>query len=152
MSSPTSAKSSASVKRGPTLRGGRYRAGIGRSVRVPPSPSRSNNGQEEEMIGLTAQGSTFEEDFTEKPSFEDIYTEKNNNRLSQKVETDEHGKPKYEHGGETFGDILTHPIEELHAHQHRKESFKSKIGRWSLSRSSNSRSGDGNINRYINAT
>ncbi|CAO3624563.1 unnamed protein product [Mucor hiemalis] len=146
MSSPTSAKSSASVKRGPTLRGGRYRAGIGRSVRVPPSPSRSNNGQEEEMIGLTAQGSTFEEDFTEKPSFEDIYTEKNNNRLSQKVETDEHGKPKYEHGGETFGDILTHPIEELHAHQHRKESFKSKIGRWSLSRSSNSRSGDGNIN------
>lgn len=115
------------------MRGGRYRPGVGRSVRVPQRRSSINNAEEglvnqdeEERMGLTAKGSTGFDD--EKY---DSY-DSSNNRLSEKLETDEHGNPIYHHGEETFGDILTHPIEELHAHQHRKEDFQSKVGRWSL--------------------
>jgi hypothetical protein len=129
MSSPTSTKSpTPAVRRGPTLRGGRYRPGIGKSVRVPQRRSSSEqvviNQDEEERIGLTAEGSTaFEEDNEKYDAYD------SSNRASEKLETDEHGKPIYQHGDETFGDLLTHPIEELHAHQHRKEDFQSRVGR-----------------------
>lgn len=146
MNSPTSIKTSASVRRGPTLRGGRHRAGAGRSTRVPPSPRRSasTNNQEEETIGLTAQESTFFDEDVEKYPYEDEYPEASNGSLSEKVETDDNGKPIYNHGDETFGDILTHPIEELNAHHHRKEEFQTRVGRWSLIQQSNKNLGEGN--------
>lgn len=46
---------------------------------------------------------------------------------NEKFETDEAGKPLYHHGDETFGDLLTHPIEELHAHQQRKQDFQTRL-------------------------
>lgn len=106
-----------SVRRGPTLRAG-YRP----SVRVRPSPGSSTDSlDDEERIGLTE--TPFESQEIEQGS---------SKRLSEKFETDENGKPIYHHGEETFGDIITHPIEELHAHKARKETFQSRVGRWSL--------------------
>ena len=147
MDSPTSVKTSASVRRGPTLRGGRHRAGAGRSMRrAPPSPrSRGCSGyNEEEMIGLTTQESTqFEED-NEKVERQEVYPEFT--RMSEKMETDDHGKPMYQHGEETFGDILTHPRQELEAHHHRKEEFQTRVGRWSMLQSQNTKQEIGDVN------
>ncbi|KAI9250837.1 bacterial low temperature requirement A protein-domain-containing protein [Helicostylum pulchrum] len=134
--STNSKQSATSVRRGPTLRGGRYRPGIGRSVRVPqPRRSSSHNIDEEETVGLTAAAgasSTSYEEENEKTEYEFEDLDMKSKRLSEKLETDENGKPIYQHGEETFGDILTHPVEELHAHQNRKDNFQSKVGRWSL--------------------
>ncbi|GAA5796344.1 hypothetical protein HPULCUR_001714 [Helicostylum pulchrum] len=134
MSKKKSKQSATSVRRGPTLRGGRYRPGIGRSVRVPqPRRSSSHNIDEEETVGLTAAASsTSYEEENEKTEYEFEDLDMKSKRLSEKLETDENGKPIYQHGEETFGDILTHPVEELHAHQNRKDNFQSKVGRWSL--------------------
>lgn len=95
-----------SLRRGPTLRGTRY------VTRETHSSS-----DEEERIGLT-------NDIDET---EVVHQEK--------VETDATGKPIYHHGDETFGDILTHPREELHAHNMRKHDFESRAERWSSLRS-----------------
>lgn len=131
MSSPISTQSS--MRRGPTLRGGRHRAGPGRSIRVQPSPD-NNNMDEEERMGLTAESSTDFADENEKTQYgiDNFNPDQASRRISEKLETDENGKPHYQHGEETFGDILTHPVQELHAHQHRKEEFKTKFGSWSL--------------------
>jgi hypothetical protein len=125
------------MRRGPTIRGGRYRPGIGRSVRVPPlrrSSADNSDLDEEETMGLTAEASTSFEEENEKTQYdvENFDPDNKNRRISEKLETDENGKPLHHHGEETFGDILTHPIQELHAHQHRKEDFQSKVGGWSL--------------------
>ncbi|KAI8068992.1 bacterial low temperature requirement A protein-domain-containing protein [Thamnidium elegans] len=133
--STNSKQSATSVRRGPTLRGGRYRPSIGRSVRVPQSRrSSSHNIDEEETVGLTAAeaSSTSYEQENEKTQYELEDLDMKSRRLSEKLETDENGKPIYHHGEETFGDILTHPVQELHAHQNRKDNFQSKVGRWSL--------------------
>jgi hypothetical protein len=87
-----------SLRRGPTLRGDRY---ITRERRI-------SSDDEEERIGLT--NDIDETEVTHQ----------------EKVETDAAGKPIYHHGEETFGDILTHPIEELHAHKQRKHNFESR--------------------------
>jgi hypothetical protein len=128
----SSVKSSASVRRGPTLRGGRFRPAIGRSVRVPHQQSSCDEDDEEERIGLTkaaASDSDNEKSYFE--TIEDIGVE-----YSEKLETDTQDKPVYHHGEETFGDILTNPKEELHAHRVRKQSFKAKMNRWSVHHSS----------------
>lgn len=120
------------MRRGPTIRGGRHRTGVGKSVRVPLRRSSvdNNNMDEEERMGLTADSSSDFIEENEKTTY-DIDIDNGSRRISEKLETDEHGMPLYHHGEETFGDILTHPVQELHAHQHRKEEFKSKIGSWS---------------------
>lgn len=125
-SSTSPTRSSASVRRGPTLRGGRFRPAIGRSMRRVPQQGATD---EEEKIGLT-NTSSDEDDDEDKYQFhtvEDVHA----TGSSEKVETDEYGKPTYHHGEETFGDLITHPVQELHAHQQRKESFKSRTSRWS---------------------
>ncbi|CAO0790645.1 unnamed protein product [Mucor circinelloides] len=132
-------KSSASVRRGPTLRGGRFRPAIGRSMRRVPQQDATD---EEEKIGLTNTSSDDddEEEDDEKcrlHTVEDV----NLTDSSEKVETDEYGKPTYHHGEETFGDLIRHPVQELHAHQQRKESFKSRTKRWSALHSPDSGQG-----------
>ncbi|KAG2195996.1 hypothetical protein INT47_011501 [Mucor saturninus] len=133
MSSPKSISSHVSMRRGPTLRGGRHRAGPGKSIRVQPSPDNSHM-DEEERMGLTAESSTEFVDENEKTQYdiESFNPDHASRRISEKLETDDNGKPLYHHGEETFGDILTHPVQELHAHQQRKEEFKTKFGSWSL--------------------
>jgi hypothetical protein len=121
--------STGSVRRGPTLRGGRFRPPIGRSsVRIPPShqscSDEDEDEDEEERIGLTNTDSD-----NEKPHFETI--EDIGAEYSEKFEADGQGKPVYQHGAETFGDILAHPKEELHAHQIRRQSYKIRMNRWS---------------------
>lgn len=128
--SPTSnIKSSPSVRRGPTLRGGRFRPAIGRSMRQVSQQQGSID--EEERIGLTNASSDDDDD--EKFQFEAVEDVNltDHQTISEKLETDEHGKPLYHHGNETFGDLITHPVQELHAHQHRQQSFKSRKSRWS---------------------
>ncbi|ORE13268.1 hypothetical protein BCV71DRAFT_251887 [Rhizopus microsporus] len=94
--------SQSSIRRGPTLRGGRFRPPIGRN-----SLYKRSSDDEEETIGLT-----------------EIM---DNN---EKIETDQTGKPIYHHGDETFGDVITHPIEEYSAHKHRKEEYKHQVENW----------------------
>ncbi|EIE87424.1 hypothetical protein RO3G_12135 [Rhizopus delemar RA 99-880] len=96
----------ASVRRGPTLRGGRFRPPIGRNSLIQRRNSTSSD--EEEKLGLTE-----------------------NIELSEKFEADQEEKPHYHHGEETFGDIITHPIEEYNAHKHRKEEYQHQVDRWS---------------------
>ncbi|KAI8378189.1 bacterial low temperature requirement A protein-domain-containing protein [Choanephora cucurbitarum] len=105
--------SSASVRRGPTLRGGRFRPPIGRSMRIP---KQQTSDDEEESVGLAGAGAYDNEAY----------------EMHEKLETDLDEKPVYHHGEETFGDILTHPQKEFHDHQERKQNFKSKMNRWSL--------------------
>ncbi|KAI9246858.1 bacterial low temperature requirement A protein-domain-containing protein [Sporodiniella umbellata] len=97
---------SGSMRRGPTLRGGRSRPGIGRSLR-------RNSEEEEERLGLTEE------------------IELDNRDMSEKFETDEVGKPIYHHGDETFGDVLSHPFQEYNAHRHRTEAYERQVKRWS---------------------
>ncbi|KAI8991148.1 bacterial low temperature requirement A protein-domain-containing protein [Mycotypha africana] len=94
-----------SVRRGPTLRGsGRYRPAISRnSVRRPSKGSPDD----EEQIGLT-----------------EIQPDETCSSMSEKIET--------EHSEETFTDIISHPVEEYHAHQKREKSFQSRAHRWSV--------------------
>ncbi|KAF1800168.1 bacterial low temperature requirement A protein-domain-containing protein [Mucor lusitanicus] len=120
-------RSSASVRRGPTLRGGRFRPAIGRSMRRVPQQGATD---EEEKIGLTNTSSDDDEEDDDKYQFHTV-EDVNATGSSEKVETDEYGKPTYHHGEETFGDLITHPVQELHAHQQRKESYKSRTKRWS---------------------
>ncbi|KAL9542607.1 hypothetical protein MBANPS3_008531 [Mucor bainieri] len=130
-------RSSASVRRGPTLRGGRFRPAIGRSMRRVPQQQGATD--EEEKIGLTNNSSDEDED-DEKYRFHTV-EDVSATDSSEKIETDEYGKPTYHHGEETFGDLITHPVQELHAHQQRKESFKSRTSRWSALHSPSSAQG-----------
>ncbi|CAO3588198.1 unnamed protein product [Absidia cylindrospora] len=41
--------------------------------------------------------------------------------------SDEKNRNAYHHGDETFGDVLSHPLEELHAHRKRKEEFEERM-------------------------
>ncbi|KAL9555209.1 hypothetical protein PS6_002981 [Mucor atramentarius] len=131
-------KSSASVRRGPTLRGGRFRPAIGRSMRRVPQQDATD---EEEKIGLTNTSSDDDEEEDDEKCRLHTVEDVNLTGSSEKVETDEYGKPIYHHGEETFGDLIRHPVQELHAHQQRKESFKSRTKRWSALHSPNSGQG-----------
>lgn len=126
-------KSAQSVRRGPTLRGGRFRPAIGRSVRVSQQQQTSSDDDDEERIGLTNAAAT--DNNNEKLYFETI--ENIGDEYNEKLQTDDQGKPVYHHGTETFGDILTHPREELHAHKTRRQTYKSRVGQWSALHSSN---------------
>ncbi|KAI9321734.1 bacterial low temperature requirement A protein-domain-containing protein [Dichotomocladium elegans] len=97
-----------SVRRGPSIRGG-YRA---------PTQRRQNRDTDsinEEEIGLTAETATAEQiEFAEAA-----------NEGQQTTE-----KPIYRHGDETFGDVLSHPIQEYHAHQDRHRIYQQKVEAW----------------------
>ncbi|RCH90243.1 hypothetical protein CU098_005311, partial [Rhizopus stolonifer] len=112
---------------GPTLRGGRFRPPIGRNMRVP---QRRDSVDEEETVGLANAGAYDNAEKVTYEMMEDI------TQHNEKLETDEEGKPIYHHGEETFGDILTHPQQEFHAHQVRRQSYKAKLNRWSIAHNS----------------
>ncbi|KAI8387046.1 bacterial low temperature requirement A protein-domain-containing protein [Blakeslea trispora] len=128
MDSPTNLSSNPSVRRGPTLRGGRFRPPIGKSVRIP---RQRDSEDEEESVGLADAG-VYE---NSNEAYEML-------EHTEKFETDLDEKPVYHHGEETFGDILTHPKKEFHDHQNRRQSYKLKMNRWSLTHHHTPNSGE----------
>ncbi|CEP19216.1 hypothetical protein [Parasitella parasitica] len=136
--SPTSSTNS-SIRRGPTLRGGRFRPAIGRTIHRIPQQQQHGGNDEEERIGLTNSSSDEDDDKYQFEMVEDVNL--GDQTSSEKLETTEYEKPVYHHGEETFGDLLTHPVQELHAHQHRQQSFKSRTSRWSALHSPSSGQG-----------
>ncbi|KAI8636482.1 bacterial low temperature requirement A protein-domain-containing protein [Parasitella parasitica] len=126
--SPTSSTNS-SIRRGPTLRGGRFRPAIGRTIHRVPQQQQQGGNDEEERIGLTNSSSDEEDDKYQFEMIENVNLR--DHTSNEKLETNENEKPVYHHGEETFGDLLTHPVQEFQDHQHRRESFKSRTSRWS---------------------
>jgi hypothetical protein len=125
MSSPTSTRSGGTIRKGPTLRGGRYRPAIGRSIRVTKKSDTESD--DEETTGLTHYEATNSSDYNlgERDSLEQVTIH------NEKLETDADGKPIYHHGEETFGDLLAHPIQEYSAHKKRKSEYEKNVKRWS---------------------
>ncbi|KAI9316794.1 bacterial low temperature requirement A protein-domain-containing protein [Dichotomocladium elegans] len=101
------------MRRGPTMRGrGGYRPPIG----ARPSQRRNQNYDDEEFLALN---STREDDLEmEQIEFRD-------QRKSVGSE-----RPLYRHGDETFGDVISHPIEEFHAHRERRKTFMADLNAW----------------------
>ncbi|KAI7852467.1 bacterial low temperature requirement A protein-domain-containing protein [Circinella umbellata] len=103
------------MRRGPTMRGrGGYRPPIGRQSII----SRSKDDDEEEFIALNRSDNDVE---MEQIEFND---EQKNNRASLR------GQPSYHHGDETFGDVISHPIEQYNAHKARRQTFKQDLSSW----------------------
>ncbi|CAO3641999.1 unnamed protein product [Cunninghamella blakesleeana] len=97
-----SAQRKGTVRRGPTVRG--YRPPIGTIHRPQQRP---NHSDEEEFLALNQSDSQFNESDDERVELEHIDLRNKEKRQS-----------KFD-GNETFGDVLSHPIEEYHAHKER---------------------------------
>ncbi|KAI8141154.1 bacterial low temperature requirement A protein-domain-containing protein [Fennellomyces sp. T-0311] len=99
------------VRRGPTMRGrGGYRPPIGRQSII-----RTRDDDEEEFMALNRSDNEVE---MEQIEFGD----------EQKRSGGE--RPQYEHGSETFGDVISHPIEQFNAHRARRQTFKQNMENW----------------------
>ena len=104
------------MRRGPTMRGrGGYRPPIGRQSIIRRN---TNNDDEEEFMALNRSDNDVE---MEQIEFND---EQKNNRTS--IES----RPAYHHGDETFGDVISHPIEQYNAHKARRQTFKQDLNSW----------------------
>ncbi|KAI9303146.1 bacterial low temperature requirement A protein-domain-containing protein [Cunninghamella echinulata] len=104
-----SAQRKGTVRRGPTMRA--YRPPIGTIHRQ----QRNNNSDEEEFLALNQPSSTMYESDEERVELEHIDLKNKENRQS-----------KFD-GNETFGDVLSHPIEEFHAHRERHKQRESLL-------------------------
>ncbi|KAI9021474.1 bacterial low temperature requirement A protein-domain-containing protein [Phycomyces nitens] len=107
-----------SVRRGPTLRSDRsFRPPIGRL----PIPRTLRRGSLDECQSLTSPSSSpF---MRTEGDLDYVYEEKEEYQPDQ-------GQPVYHHGDETFGDIITHPIEQLQAHRQRRQEYEGQIHSW----------------------
>ncbi|KAI8339719.1 bacterial low temperature requirement A protein-domain-containing protein [Chlamydoabsidia padenii] len=114
------------IRRGPTMRGG-YRPPIG-SQHLPQHPSlasrRQRNTDEEEFVALNQSTDDSDSDSYYGDGSERLEMEQIN--IRQSVDISSEKEPTYHHGEETFGDVLAHPVEELHAHKKRKEEFEER--------------------------
>ncbi|KAI9495462.1 bacterial low temperature requirement A protein-domain-containing protein [Zychaea mexicana] len=108
------------VRRGPTMRGrGGYRPPIGRQS-IIRSNNNNNSDDDEEFMALNRADNDVE---MEQIEFSDEQ-KSSGNRTSMSE------RPLYHHGDETFGDVISHPIEQLHAHRARRETFKHDMQAW----------------------
>ncbi|KAL0079676.1 bacterial low temperature requirement A protein-domain-containing protein [Phycomyces blakesleeanus] len=106
-----------SVRRGPTLRSDRsFRPPIGRL----PIPRTLRRGSQDECQSLTSPSSPY---MRTDSDLDFVYEEKEEYRPEQ-------GQPVYHHGDETFGDIITHPIEQLQAHRQRRQEYEGQVHTW----------------------
>lgn len=121
-----------SVRRGPTMRGRSYRPPIGRPVSMA-QPNNSSD-DDEEFMALNRQDT---DDRTVNSSdgdlemqqidFKDDYKQDDNKNTSHKSLTE---RPVYHHGDETFGDVISHPIQEFNAHRQRRETYRAELHDW----------------------
>lgn len=96
------------VRRGPTMRGrGGYRPPIGRT----------RQGDEEEFMALNGADDDVE---MEQIEFSD-----------QRKSLGE--RPTYHHGEETFGDVISHPVEQFQAHRERRKTYLKELEAWKSS-------------------
>ena len=102
------------MRRGPTMRGrGGYRPPIGRQ-----SIARRREDDEEEFMALNHSDNEVE---MEQIEFGDEQKRRRNSGG---------GQPQYEHGAETFGDVISHPIEQYNAHRARRQTYKQTVESW----------------------
>ncbi|KAG0167371.1 hypothetical protein DFQ28_006300 [Apophysomyces sp. BC1034] len=114
------------VRRGPTLRGGRtYRPPIGRQT-LPSSQAYEGD----EFQALNRRASFDEEDYDDYEDSREKTHDLEMQSIDIRGEKQAQAPPTYHHGEETFGDVFTHPIEELQAHQKRKEDFEAELHSW----------------------
>lgn len=96
------------VRRGPTMRGrGGYRPPIGRT----------RQGDEEEFMALNGPDDDVE--------MEQIEFSDNRKSLGE--------RPTYQHGEETFGDVISHPVEQFQAHRERRKTYLKELEAWKSS-------------------
>ncbi|ORZ21477.1 bacterial low temperature requirement A protein-domain-containing protein [Absidia repens] len=110
------------IRRGPTMRGG-YRPPVENQSRQPTLASRrKKNADEEQFIALnqSSKGPRYHDD---NDGDNDEHVEMTNIDIGN---SDEKNINTYHHGDETFGDVLSHPLEELQAHRKRKEEFEER--------------------------
>lgn len=105
------------IRRGPTMRGGYRLPGGDPSARRQPSLAsrRHQNAQEEEEEEFIALNHSL----GGAHDFDDDHVEMTPIDIEKDPTT-------YHHGNETFGDVLTHPVEELQAHRKRREDFEGR--------------------------
>ncbi|KAJ8663813.1 hypothetical protein O0I10_000087 [Lichtheimia ornata] len=96
------------VRRGPTMRGrGGYRPPIGRTRQE----------DEEEFMALNGPDDDVE--------MEQIEFSDNRKSLGD--------RPTYQHGEETFGDVISHPVEQFQAHRERRKTYLKELEAWKSS-------------------
>ncbi|KAF7727713.1 Pre-mRNA-splicing factor cef1 [Apophysomyces ossiformis] len=114
------------VRRGPTLRGGRtYRPPIGRQS-LPPTQAYDGD----EFQALNRRDSYDDDDDTVGYGNEREKYDVEMQSIDIREEKNTYAQPTYHHGDETFGDVLSHPISELQAHRKRKEDFEAELQSW----------------------
>lgn len=64
---------------------------------------------------------------------QEILTKSDSDTATEDVELHEVDSPPiYKHGDETFGDIITHPVQEYEAHKQRKTEYEDHRASWAL--------------------
>jgi hypothetical protein len=110
------------------MRGG-YRPAIG-GQHLPRHDTlasrRQRNADEEEFVALNQPGGEYDSSDYDDNSDDDKMEMQ---QIDIRRSIDNSGEKRdltYHHGDETFGDVLSHPIDELHAHRKRKEDYEER--------------------------
>jgi hypothetical protein len=112
------------------MRGG-YRPPIG-SQPLPRQPTlasrRQRNNDEEEFIALNQSTGDHYNDSDSGSDYgnNSDHMEMEHIDIRRSVDAATEKDSGYRHGEETFGDVLAHPVEELHAHRRRKEEYEER--------------------------
>ncbi|KAI8374764.1 bacterial low temperature requirement A protein-domain-containing protein [Radiomyces spectabilis] len=107
-----------SVRRGPTLRGGRF---------CPPALRKNDDDDTEEFLALNR---SINFDMEEETIDDGKDVEMQNIDFHNEKTPKFPGQPSYHHGDETFGDVFTHPMEQLQAHRRRRQEYDEELNRW----------------------
>lgn len=106
-----------SIRRGPTMRGGV------RGYRPPRrSNTRDSSDDDEEFLALNRSETREQEQEQEQNDLEMQQIDLNRQSLGE--------RPKYHHGDETFGDVISHPFQQYQAHKQRRSLYQQKVEAW----------------------
>lgn len=98
------------------------RGGV-RGYRPPRrSNTRDSSDDDEEFLALNRSETREQEQEQEQNDLEMQQIDLNRQSLGE--------RPKYHHGDETFGDVISHPFQQYQAHKQRRSLYQQKVEAW----------------------